>query len=233
MKREVSIALFLLILIAPIAIVAQSASELRLVLNGGSPLPCKTSNPEEKDLHCHRWRMVFQNKGTEPIILINPTLGYGTGIKEIIYYYRRYDPETRTYVSDKEGARMPIDPDPAKVENFTAMAQLFEGDRPPENMTVTLKPNESFVFEESFEVRGEDKLLKRAVITQRDAATGKERQIISRDYPGAIRLTYEFSFLTYVSDPELLENLSRRWKRFGRLPLGQNGTYTITSEPIK
>src|SRR5438067_1221411 len=94
MKRSIAIGIFLIILTVPS--IAQSASELGLVLRGTtvSGRPCERRN---ENLRCYAFRMVFENKGKEPVIILNPTLGYGTGIKEILFYYRELNRDTHSY----------------------------------------------------------------------------------------------------------------------------------------
>jgi hypothetical protein len=219
----------LLLLLIPTGIFAQSAEELGLVLRDGK-------GELTKDYHhtCFAYRMVLENEGKEPVIIINPTLGYGTGIKEVIFFYREYGKEPGSYI-EVEGARKQVEPDPVEQENFKSMVRVFEDERPPENMTIVLQPGEKFTFVDSFQIESE-KLIPEAefeaVRRKHPISDSCSQTGCSRDW-SYLRLVYEFSFLPYVSDPEFLDKLSLRWRRFGRLPVGSNGVYTITSEPVR
>ncbi len=238
MKREVTIAIFLLFVIAPISAICQSASELGLRLEGKSE-HCREPERKEADVDCYTLRMTIENQGSEPVILINPSLAYGTGLKEIIYHFDYNSYELRKgFVHHVVDVPQPVVTDPNKVANFKEMAQFFGGDRPPENMTIILQPIESYTFEESFEV---EKVFRYSswenIRSQKDKVTGRDIHSIEtstqRETPSSFKMVYEFSFMPYVADPDLLEKMSQRWRRYGRLPVGTNGTYTITSEPIR
>ena len=238
MKRIVINAISLLLLIAPIPAICQSASELGLRLEGKAER-CSEPEREKQDVDCYKLRMTFENKGSVPVIIINPSLAYGTGLKEIIYHFDYNSYELRKgFVHHVVDVPKPLESDANKVANFKEMAQFFGGDRPPENMTIILQPTDSFTFEESFEVQ---KVFRYSswvnIRSQKDNVTGRDINSIEtstqREWPSSFKMVYEFSFLPYVADPDLLEKMSRRWRRFGRLPVGTNGTYTVTSEPIK
>jgi hypothetical protein len=225
----------LLLILLPIGILAQSAEEPGLVLRDGKG--ASTSKPcerEDENHTCFAYRMVLENEGKEPVIIINPTLGYGTGIKEVIFFYREYGKEPHSYIQ-VEGARKRVEINPVEQENFKSMVRVFEDERPPENMTIVLQPGEKFTFVDSFQVESE-KLIPEAEFEaiRRKHPTGYScsQKGCSRDW-SYLRLVYEFSFLPYVSDPDFLDKLSLRWRRFGRLPVGSNGVYTITSELIR
>jgi hypothetical protein len=234
MKNLYLIPCLTIILAAPSLGITQSAADLGLVLRGGNPSSSGYCKP---DKDCRRHRMTFENNGSTPIIIVNPTLGFGTGAKEVIFYYREFNQESRTHAM-VESHRRQIDPDPEKLENFKAMALLLNDDRPPENMTIVLKPGETFAFEESFAVDPQVPWTESAMRAKRKS--GRIPISYSCDQNNRcylrseeVRIVYEFSFLHYVPEPDLLDKLSVRWRRYGRLPIGMSGTYTITSEPIK
>jgi hypothetical protein len=237
MKRGVTIALLLLFLIAPIALIAQSAKDLGLVLKGSSESGCKVVSTTEGIISCYKLRMVFENQGKEPVIIINPTLSFGTGLKEIVYYFDgKWNPEARKYGDEQEAGRRTVPTEPDKLESLKAIAQLLDGPRPPENLMIVVKPGETYTFSENFEMTDEYKLKRPSVFTRVDPITGKEAKITEShgwdEPPRAYRLIYEFSFLSSADDPDFLEKLNQRWKSFGTLPIGASGIYTITSERI-
>lgn len=212
----------------------KSASELGLVLTGERKIGTNLIERADDEIYVsYRVRMTFENKGQEPVIIINPTLGFGTGLKEARFFYR-----------DKTGSSVKaFELSKTKRENFKSMAQYFAEQKPPENMTIVLEPGGTFPFEDQFVV--ELSLIQEDMPKYRkdfiaSLKKDKERRAEALayykkwgiDFEG-IQLTYEFSFLSDDSDPDLLENMSQRWRRFGRLPVGTNGTYTITSEKIK
>ena len=226
MRRATTIVSFLILLLTSSFSFSQTAEELGLVIRdiGGNGIR-----------HGHgSGRMVIENTGKETVIAINPSLGYGTGLKEAKFCFRGYDLEKGEF---KDCTQQIIGMSEKQVAIFKSMAPMFEGDRPSENMTLILKPGESFTFLEFFDVD-------RKVSTREDIyidykskdAEGKEKSIRlakTRYVLDYVELKYEFSFLPYSDDPDLLEKMSQRWRRYGRLPVGTNGTYTITSEPIK
>lgn len=223
MKFATTIAFLFILLLTPVFVFAQTAEELGLVIRLISGSVRRGGG-----------RMVIENTGKETVIAINPSLGYGTGLKEVKFCFRGYDLEEGEFT---DCSQQTIGMSQKQLAAFKAMAPMFEGDRPSENMTLTLKPRESFTFLERFDV--DTKVATRDDIYvdyKYKDAEGKEKSIrlaktqYALDY---VELKYEFSFLPYAEDPDLLEKMSLRWRRFGRLPVGTNGTYTITSEPIK
>ncbi|MFN0138580.1 MAG: hypothetical protein ACKVQW_00655 [Pyrinomonadaceae bacterium] len=233
MKHAGTITIFLFLVLTPVFALAQSAAELGLVLKAikGSSSGFKESKPGH---NVYSRKMVIENTGKEAVIILNPTLAYGTGLKQAKFCFRGYDIELGQIT---ECSQQTIVMSEEHLESFKSMVPLFQGDRPSENMTITLNPGESFSFFESFHV--EKKVSQREEVEidlKYKGADGKEKilsitkRYLNLDY---VQLTYEFSFLPYAEDPDLLEKMSRRWRRFGRLPVGTNGTYTITSEPIK
>src|SRR4029079_12715112 len=91
------VALFTAFILAPNVVLGQSASEIGLVLNGGPSPSVRPCDGKKDKQDCLRFKMVFENRGKEPAIIINPTLNYGTGIKEVRFYYKEYGSEPRTY----------------------------------------------------------------------------------------------------------------------------------------
>jgi len=223
------IACLLILLLTPVVAFAQTAEELGLVLTG--TIVSNKANSEK--LSAFELRMVIENKGAEPVIIINPTLGYGTGLTEASFAFHdfqrdKFDKSIKVFEIDDE-----------KLNNFKSMAKYFEGVRPSENMTRILAPGESFSFIENLEVEKSYvlKISPQVFSAKRKMADGSIKTYsvtgTSTSRYSYFTLKYEYSFLKYSEDPDLLEKMSQRWRPFGRLPVGTDGTYTITSEPIK
>jgi hypothetical protein len=91
--------------------------------------------------------MQFENKGQEPVILINPTLAFGTGLKDVRFFFRAVYKNGKSLATKSSLKIVETSSDQAK-DNFKSLAEYFEGPEPPENMTVIIKPGETFPFEE-------------------------------------------------------------------------------------
>ena len=234
MKPRISIGLLWLLLIVPTGIFAQSADDLGLVLRVKGP--CHASRfgiGEPAEFVCQKMDLEFQNNGSSPVVLINPTLGYGTGLKELIYYYVNFNLQTGKSKIIGEG-RVSTVSSSKETDNLNAMSRLFDGERPPENFTITLQPKETFPFNDSLLIKVPVRTIEPEKTYQRlDPETGKSRKVVvpaKKLEPSCFRLVYEYSFLPHVPEPDFLENLNLKWKRYGRMPVGTNGTYTVTSE---
>ncbi len=221
---------FILLVFICIPSVAQSAAEIGLVLRGGPGVTLATCEKKESEI-CYRPRMTFENRGKYPIIIINPTLGYGSGIREAIFLYSEYS-EDRKSIILVEGKRKPIATSEVKRDIFKSTAKLFESDQPPQNLTIILKPGETFSFDESFVVEQDPWIPEKEFESIRlnhpisdECSSGRCRRISSK-----IVLVFEFSFLPYVSDPEFLEQLGKRWRPYGIFPVDNNGNYKLVSE---
>ena len=81
------VAIFSACLVAPTYLCAQSTADLDLILRGGASSSSKPCERQAENQTCYKFRMVFKNEDKEPVIIINPTLGYGTGLKEVVYQY--------------------------------------------------------------------------------------------------------------------------------------------------
>jgi len=231
MKHRIFIGLLSLLLMFPLSGLAQSAKELGLVLTGENFL----HKPEVRDneVYFHlSVRMKFENRGTAPIIIINPTQSFGTGLRE-----------ARFFQTDSSVVKT-IKPSSTKLDEFGSFVKYFDEAKPPDNMTVILQPGDTFPFEQEIELESAlfDKFQTVPIkdyVKWRGKPNKWEHRLLLENYMrrGAdfnhFQLTYEFSFLPYVSDSDFLEKLNVRWKKFGRLPIGSSGTYTITSESIK
>ena len=229
--RLLQMALMMASVFAPDAVAGQSLSETGLILRAESPRSVRPCEGKKDNQDCVRFRMVFENRGKEPVIVINPTLSFGTGIKQLRVFFEEYGEKPRTYI-DVEGARKSALVDPANLEAFRSVAPLFDADRPPQNLTIILQPGESFTFDESFLVDSDPR------IPEKDFAEIRRQHPIGDEcdsrgcqrLPSGLTFVYEFSFLPYFEDPAFLDKLASRWRPYGRLPVDVDGSYKITSE---
>ncbi len=233
MNFKIPIALLLLILGTHVGTRAQTAKELGLKLDGKVEY-CEREERQDRTKSCYKLRMTLTNNGSQPVIVINPNLGYGTGLKAAIFdfNYRGPDPETGEIRNISSEEINTFEASPAEIENFKAMAPLLDDERPPENMTITLQPGDTLTFEDKFKVKIQSQLRPDSFVERKDPVTGKSVKSpihVKRISASGFRLVYEYSFLPYIADPDFLEHLSLRWQRYGVLPVGTNGTYTITS----
>lgn len=233
MIRKILIGLVYALFAFPTYSLAQSAKDLGLVLTGQKFL----HKPVVRDNEVYfrlSIRMRFENQGADPVIIINPTQIFGSGLRE-----------ARFFRWNTDSASKRINPISVKTDEFASIVKFFDDTKPPENLTVILRPGDSFPFEEEIEVESAmfDKFLTESPLKEDVKFRGKtsswQHRFLLENYVNrgpnfnSFQLTYEFSFLPYFSDPDFLEKLNMKWKKFGRLPIGSGGTYTIMSEPIK
>lgn len=213
------------------AVIAQNPDDAKLVLRGTAIAPDRSFFQDEEEFHERKLLMEFVNRGSTPVILINPTLSYGTGLISTNFYYSVCDHESNTRDQVKGIVVYAKDHKPP-VGYFRDFASSFDVDRPPANLTTILKPGKTFQFEETiiFPVDNPGPFKSMYPKVKGDVPKSLCR---SSETPDHFRLEYEFSFLPYMEDPDFLEKLSFRWQKYGHLPVGTNGTYTFISEPIK
>lgn len=242
MKPRFLIVIFVLCQILAVVVRSQTAEELGLALTGKVESIEVINRPKDISFRI-RLRMTFENKGREPVILINPALNFGTGLRSALFVfqkvsYPRYSTDTHTEILTKY-----FDPVASETTAFREMVRYFDGERPPENFTIILNPNETLPFNESFTIE----LAEFESVfggTTKNIAASRFKDADSRQWAfryfskygleyDQLQLGYEFSFMSFADDPEFLEKLSLKWKRFGRPPVGQSGTYLIGSAPIK
>src|SRR5262245_4758932 len=125
---------------------AQTADELGLVLTGEIEQPFWFDINDRDPQVYFRLRMTFENKGHQPIILINPTLTYGTGLKEARLSYVALQLPTKPEVNSSAVKTFEL----TKKAQFRAMTELFDGAKPPENYTISLRPGDHYSFVEGF-----------------------------------------------------------------------------------
>ncbi len=212
---------------------AQSASDVGLILRGGPSVSTSRCEKKKESQQCLRFRMVFENRGKAPVIIINPTLGFGSGIKEAQIFFLEYGEGGETKIP-VEGRKKSAEPDPAKRETFRVMATDFESERPPQNLTIILEPGEIFVFDDSFLVESDGWIPEKdfELIRSKHPVNDECDQRGCRRIPYGRKMVYEFSFLPFFDDPDFLIKLAKRWKSYGILPVDPDGTYKITSELV-
>jgi len=212
----------LIVLLIPAVVNAQVDSESGLILRGHVNA---TSYADTDRKMLIKWlTMEFENKGTKPLIIINPSFpGNGTGLSKVTFQYLAFDRARRKLidVGEREQKFRP-------AKSWSNVVPMFDDNKPPENLTVILKPGEKFSFQDSFKIAESD--VSTCYSFTNDAVKKQSIPRYCTDVPGFMRLTYEFSFLPYLPNPNFLEELNSKWKRYGYLPVGINGTYKIVSE---
>lgn len=213
---------------------AQSASELGLRLKGTSSSSSAKCENLDKGEECVKYRMIFENTGSEPVIIFNPTLSFGTGIKSIHTYTL-----LKNNSDEMELAQSDVKRSEEADAVFRSLFPLLEDKTPPENLTVTLGKGEEFAFEEMFVAQkyqgvvfdSREQWLSANLPYYHTCTYGKKFFCYpSRAY---VRLVYQFLAPASNENLNLLDALSIRWRKVGRLPRDQSGDYTIISESIK
>lgn len=222
----------------------QTYSDLGLVLRGRLS-EGKATHQKGRVLWSGKLLMEFENTSNKPIILINPSLEFGTGLSEVEFYFSGTDRREGNYreVKNVLGFEKKITPTASQSENFRSIAGLFDSERPPDNLTVVLAPHSTLFFLDKLEIKQPYSLPKRETyLGNGSVLTWEGSADWFRDVPYQIglalgdadnfRLTYEFSLMPFTDTPDLLEKISGRWRKYGQIPMSQNGTYRIISEPI-
>ena len=188
----------------------------------------------------------FKNEGTRPIILINPLLSYGTGQKEITFYFKN----NWDNASDSTEIIGFVHKIPRSLERSNALKQLaveLNRDTPPENLTIILKPGESYPFSDSINVKQNytHQLLNESGFEQKvsvweGTTTNKNcpgelwprKKGCSLKYATNIVINYDFDISGYADAPDLLGQLATRWSQIGVIPLNNASTLAFSSKPI-
>ena len=189
--------------------------------------------------------MEFSNQGTKSIILINPTLQFGTGQSKLDFYIWSADYK---HFRDVAFERLGLTTKPLvnldTVERLRLLAKDIDQQTPPDNWVTILKSGESFSFEDNLNVTQQftvEKYEGTNTIRSRNwegSLMGYRKEYPSRDkgFPvmafQGLRIEYTFQLSKYGDDPDLLEKLSLKWKTFGTFPVDNNGSYAVRSERI-
>src|SRR5258706_3245969 len=147
MKSHNVIVVFVFGFLAMQPVLAQDMKESGVVLRG-LDMRCKTSTYRLgpiRSIDFVSLMMEFENKGSETVILINPTLAYGTGLTEVEFSFSDYDPESGKPWQGKITKKFE-----GRKAAFEQMTRSFDGERPAENFTIMLAPGEKFKFADGF-----------------------------------------------------------------------------------
>ena len=177
-----------------------------------------------------RLSMELTNTGTKPIILINPTLQFGTGLSGIFIVtadaYGNPVIVLKKSVSVSDEANKSLD----------TLAKDLNQNEPPQLLTHILESGASFWFDDSITIKQgftEDKIKNK---TWEGVFPKRPYSSEIQTWPVAsltwLFVRYQYSLENRQSEPQLLEHLRSKWKAFGILPVDKNGDYTITSDPI-
>jgi hypothetical protein len=207
-----------------------------LGLSGTFYRPCYSLERTQEGTACYKFKMALHANFSH-IIVINPGLSYGTGLRRAIFYFPSHtiDPETglRHYAEIESG--VDIKPSSAEIESFKLMVPLMDTPLPPQNMTLTLDEGESSSFEQTLEVELPVDYVDGGYRQEYDKVTGKFlKRALPKEIlrPSGVRLIYEFSFSQYVSDPDFLEHLNQRWAPYGYIPVDADGVYRLSTGKI-
>ena len=193
-------------------------------------------------------RMEFENKGSKPIILINPSLSFGTGLSKVEFYFSGTSrKEGYKKLENALGFTKVIQASEEQRAALRSLSDLFDANQPPDNLVVILKPGETLQFEEPLEISQKYAFLEaKSLIGERgvswEGSTGWYTEGEWGDYvrqlglplgrADQIKLTYEFPVTLFSDAADLFDKLNNRWKKYGQLPLDHSGGYVIVSEPI-
>lgn len=182
-------------------------------------------------------KLLIENTGKEPIIIFNPNIAIGTGLSEVRICFAGYQHRFGSGIEDfEECSPVVIEKTQDQRDALRMMSNQFDVQKPPENLTIILKPGESIPFNEDVKIDSNKLTSKETVydhVEYTDESGRKKQYTRSAKYFNStpnIELTYEFSFVPYSEDPNILEKMALRWRKFGRLPVSQNGTYKIVTD---
>jgi hypothetical protein len=190
-----------------------------------------------------RVMMEFTNRGSQPVMLINPTLSYGTGLRELVYYFR-----TSFLAADAKesiGFTAKVVSKADESDALLELAKQLDANSPPENLIVLLKPGDSFPFSDMLVVK---QLYYHNVSgpifhngnkwdgTMEDGSClkylGRRETGCPLNFASNLTVRYEFDFSQFRENPALLSQLNNRWRNYGQIPLTGESTIDITSQPI-
>lgn len=222
-------------------IFGQTYSDLGLVLRGRLS-EGKATHQKGAVIWSGKLLMEFENTSNKPIILINPSLEFGTGLSKAEFYFSGTDRREGKYseVKDALGFEKELKLSHSQSENFRSIAGLFDSERPPDNLTVVLAPHSTLSFIDKLEIKQKYSIEKKEDYVKTVVWEGMTDWYRDGRYQigmalgdaGNFRLTYQFSLTPFTDSPDLLEKISFRWKKYGQIPMSQDGTYRIVSELI-
>ena len=236
--------------VLPLAFFAQTAEDLGVVIKAVKSSAKRNldrrpnTDPNTKNIRKFevvetgfKVKLVIENSGKEPVIIFNPNISIGTGLTEVRICFEGTEYRAG-FGSERFENCSPvvIERTQDQQDAFRMMADQFDVPKPPENLTIILEPGESFPFNEDVRIDLKEmtpKPFSKMVSYIDPNGRKREYEDHSKYYDGTtVSLTYEFSLVPYVEDPDILEKMAIRWRRFGRLPVSQNGTYKLITEKI-
>jgi len=232
-----------ILLLMSSATFAQTSTELGLVLRGRLS-EGKAIHSKGQVLWSGKLLMEFENKGTKPVILIDPRLALGTGLSKLEFFFGERDART-SELRPRLGFTKVLPATPSQSENLRSLANLFDSERPPDNLTVILDPGSTITFEDKLEIAQKYSPIKDGDLVVGVSwegaagwfkdATGSFVHEIGLPLGDAayVRATYQFPIISVTESPDLLDRLQSRWKKYGQLPMNQSGVYEVIAEPIR
>ena len=190
-----------------------------------------------------RLSLEFTNHGIGPVILVNPSLSFGTGQKGLIFYFK--SPFLDATAIEKEGftakSRSNID----AADAVSQLAKQLDVSSPPDNLVVILKPGESLPFSDSVVIKqlyfhGVDGPIfqngNKWDGTMDDSSClkylGRRETGCPLNFASSLTIKYEFDLSQYKENPALLTQLNTRWRDYGQIPLNGESSVIFTSQPI-
>jgi hypothetical protein len=205
MKTKIVLSLILLLLVYSISF-AQTDYNNGLVLRGRD-FGGSTKFEKEYIYITIKLRMELINTGEKSIILINPNLEFGKWQSKVNFSTYNFQGQKVSFSRNTKRTN---------AEELTELAKSLDVEKPPQNLTVILDAGDSLQFEDKFEVK-----------LTRDEYDSFQR------FRRNLTAEYSFSLVKYHPDPDLLEKLQSRWRKYGYLPVDKNGGFSITSELLK
>jgi hypothetical protein len=187
--------------------------------------------------------MEFTNRGLRPVILINPTLSFGTGLKELNFHFK--SPFLQANAKESIGFTARVAPRTDEADALLRLAKQLDDSSPPNNLVVILKPGESFPFSDSFVVSQSyfynvtDQTHSTANRWDGSMDDNSCLRYLERheagcplNFASSLTIKYEFDLSQFRENPILLSQLNTRWRDYGQIPITGESTITIRSEPI-
>lgn len=187
--------------------------------------------------------MEFTNRGVGPLILINPTLSFGTGLTELNFHFK--SPFLEPTAKESVGFVARVMPKADEADSLLHLAKQLDVSSPPNNLVVILKPGESFPFSDSFVVSQtyfHDTVGRTFIKANRWEGSMDDKSCLGYlgrretgcplNFASGLTIRYEFDFSQFRENPILLSQLNTRWRDYGQIPITGESTITITSQPI-
>lgn len=229
MKRTISI--LSAILLGASVTFAQQLPNHGLVLNG-TVIGIRSSEKNGRLDYEVRLLMQFRNDGDKPLILIRHAFLFGK--TKIDFLNRSLGSKTRPPDESERIVQSIVIPPwwSSYYEDYdplAASARSLDTPEPTNRMCVILNPGAYHEFNQTVKLEQGFKLIDRA--GQKLKVWDGEIGLPFSEIP-VFTIEFSLSLAKHHKDPDFLESLQRRWKRFGVLPLDANGNFTVKSERI-